>query len=93
MADWTKNVTLPAPKPPISIRLDADVLAFFKARGKGYQTHINAVLKAYVEAQKASTATVTGTATATAQPVQNVAAQLQEFADRDLPPTWTWFRQ
>ena len=52
MIDWTKNVTLPTPKPPISIRLDADVLAFFKARGKGYQTRINAVLKAYVEAQK-----------------------------------------
>ena len=52
MIDWTKNVTLPTPKPTISIRLDADVLAFFKARGKGYQTRINAVLKAYVEAQK-----------------------------------------
>jgi uncharacterized protein (DUF4415 family) len=30
-----------------TIRLDADVLDFFKAMGKGYQTKINAVLRAY----------------------------------------------
>lgn len=35
------------PKSAISLRLDADVLAWFKAQGPGYQTRINAVLRAY----------------------------------------------
>ena len=30
-----------------TIRLDADVLDYFKSMGKGYQTKINAVLRAY----------------------------------------------
>lgn len=35
------------PKAAISLRLDADVLNWFKAQGPGYQTRINAVLRAY----------------------------------------------
>jgi uncharacterized protein (DUF4415 family) len=35
------------PKSAISLRLDADVLDWFKAQGPGYQTRINAVLRAY----------------------------------------------
>ena len=51
--DWSKaRLVIPEPKKPVSIRLDADVLEFFKAQGKGYQTRINAVLRAYMEAQK-----------------------------------------
>jgi uncharacterized protein (DUF4415 family) len=34
----------------ITLDLDTDVLAWFKEQGKGYQTHINAVLKAYKDA-------------------------------------------
>ena len=34
-----------------SLRLDPDVLAWFKAQGKGYQTRMNAVLRAYMKAQ------------------------------------------
>lgn len=43
---------LPAPprKEAISLRLDAEVLDWFRARGPGYQTRINAVLRAYMEA-------------------------------------------
>jgi uncharacterized protein (DUF4415 family) len=37
-------------KAAISLRLDADVLDWFKAQGPGYQTRINAVLRAYREA-------------------------------------------
>ena len=37
----------------VNLRLDADVLRFFKSQGKGYQTRINAVLRSYVDAQKA----------------------------------------
>jgi uncharacterized protein (DUF4415 family) len=36
-----------AAKAAISLRLDADVLEWFKAQGPGYQTRINAVLRAY----------------------------------------------
>ena len=51
--DWSKaKLVIPEPKKPVSIRLDPDVLAFFKAQGKGYQTRINAVLRAYMEAQQ-----------------------------------------
>jgi len=44
---------LPFPRPAnlsfgIHIKLDADVVAFFKRQGAGYQTRINAALKAYV---------------------------------------------
>lgn len=40
---------LPA-KAAIALRLDADVLAWFKSHGPGYQTRINAVLRAFKEA-------------------------------------------
>ncbi len=40
-------------KQPVSIRLDEDVLAFFKETGPRYQTRINKVLRSYVKAQKA----------------------------------------
>jgi len=43
----------PAPKQQITLRLDPDVLAFFRKGGRGYQTTINAVLRKYVEARKA----------------------------------------
>ena len=46
------KVVLPKPKSRISIRLDNDVLEWFKASGKGYQTRINAVLRSYVEAHR-----------------------------------------
>ncbi len=39
-----------ARKEAVSLRLDADVLEWFKARGPGYQTRINAVLRAYKDA-------------------------------------------
>ncbi len=37
------------PKASISLRVDADVLEWFKAQGPGYQTRINAVLRAFKE--------------------------------------------
>ena len=42
----------PLPSRRFSLRLDTDVLAFFKAQGRGYQTRINAVLRSYMEAQQ-----------------------------------------
>ncbi|TKB75635.1 MAG: 3-oxoacyl-ACP synthase [Nitrospira sp.] len=43
---------LPEPKTAITIRLDRQVLNWFKAKGPGYQTRINALLRAYMEAHK-----------------------------------------
>lgn len=51
--DWRRAVVVePQPKKAVSIRLDQDVLEFFKAKGRGYQTRINAVLRAYMQAQR-----------------------------------------
>ncbi len=36
----------------LSLRIDADVLAWFRARGRGYQSRVNALLRAYMEAHK-----------------------------------------
>ena len=38
------------PKSSISLRLDQDVLEWFKAQGSGYQTRINSVLRAFRDA-------------------------------------------
>jgi len=52
-AQWFKRARLVVPqtKKMVTLRLDPDVLAWFQSRGKGYQTRINAVLRAFVEAQ------------------------------------------
>jgi uncharacterized protein (DUF4415 family) len=39
-------------KEQISIRLDRDMLEWFRARGKGYQREMNALLRAYMEAHQ-----------------------------------------
>jgi len=50
---WEATVMLgiPEPKQDVHIRLDADVVRWFKAQGRGYQTKMNAVLRAFVEAR------------------------------------------
>jgi uncharacterized protein (DUF4415 family) len=55
-AEWFQRAKLlePQPKMPVSIRLDEDVVKWFKARGRGYQTRINAVLRAYVESHNSA---------------------------------------
>jgi uncharacterized protein (DUF4415 family) len=47
--DWdSATVELPKPKADLHMRVDQDVLDFFRQTGKGYQTRINAVLRSYV---------------------------------------------
>jgi len=47
---WDKAVVKRAePKVQVTIRLDREVLDWFKSQGKGYQSQINAVLRAYKE--------------------------------------------
>lgn len=51
--DFFRNADLMMPsesKVPITIRIDKPVLEWFKSQGKGYQTRMNAILKAYVKA-------------------------------------------
>jgi len=45
------KLRLPKSKPLISIRIDPDVLEWFKDQGAGYQTRMNAVLRMYMEGQ------------------------------------------
>lgn len=53
-AVWLKAAaTLPGNKKQITLRIDADVLDFFKHGGARYQSRINAVLRSYVQAHKA----------------------------------------
>jgi uncharacterized protein (DUF4415 family) len=51
-AEWFKNARLipPDPKVPISLRIDRDVLDWFRRGGPRYQSRINAVLRAFMEA-------------------------------------------
>jgi uncharacterized protein (DUF4415 family) len=51
---WEKTIVLgiPEPKKGVHIRLDADVLRWFKAQGPGYQTRINTVLRAFMAARE-----------------------------------------
>ena len=53
--DWSKAVVGKFYRPvkkPLTIRLDADVLAWLKGQGKGYQTRINALLRSSMERQQ-----------------------------------------
>lgn len=48
--DWAKaTVELPKPKAVLNMRIDRDILEFFRKTGKGYQGRINAILRSYVE--------------------------------------------
>lgn len=51
---WWRDarVVLPVPKVPVSVRLDRDVLEWFKDQGPRYQSRINAVLRAFMLAHR-----------------------------------------
>ena len=51
----TAKMIVPIPKKSISIRLDGDVLDWFKGQGKGYQSMINNVLRTYVNHKQNNT--------------------------------------
>jgi len=57
-ADWANAVAhrglpLPVRKTQIALRVDEDVLEWFRSQGAGYQTRMNAVLRAFRDAHKA----------------------------------------
>ena len=45
------EIVLPDTKQLFTLRLDKDVLSWFRKQGKGYQTRMNAVLRTYMEAR------------------------------------------
>ena len=55
--DWEKAAPMRYHhvKKQLTLRLDNDVIDFFKAQGPGYQTRINAVLRSYVDSRIART--------------------------------------
>src|SRR4051812_40238581 len=52
-AEWfrTAKLVIPERKVPVSMRIDRDVLDWFKGAGRGYLSRMHAVLRAYAEAQ------------------------------------------
>ena len=51
--DWSKAIRgLPPRKKAVKLRIDEDVLGWFRETGKGYQTRMNNVLRAYVESRQ-----------------------------------------
>jgi uncharacterized protein (DUF4415 family) len=55
-ADFWKDADLvmPSPKQAISLRVDEDVLAWFKRQGPRYQSRMNAVLRSYMTRMKST---------------------------------------
>ena len=49
-AVWVSAAKLPGAKQQITLRIDSDVLDFFRHTGRRYQTRMNAVLRSYMEA-------------------------------------------
>ena len=51
--DWTRaKLILPRAKQSVHLRLEQDIIDFFKSHGKGHIARMQAVLKAYVEAHR-----------------------------------------
>jgi len=46
------KLRMPKGKQLVSLRVDSDVLDWFRRQGKGYQTRINAILRAYVQGHR-----------------------------------------
>ena len=61
-SDFFRNarVVVPPGKQQLTIRLDTDVLAWLKEQGKGYQSRINAILRAYYDAHRDEPRSVPG---------------------------------
>ncbi len=58
---WSSaQIVMPEPKVALGVRFDRDVVDWFKDQGSGYQTRMNAVLRAYMESQKSPRKKVSG---------------------------------
>jgi uncharacterized protein (DUF4415 family) len=50
--EWAKAEVIHPQKVPVGLKLDDDVLGWFKSQGKGYQTRINTILRRYYETHR-----------------------------------------
>src|SRR5947199_6962099 len=51
--DWAEAwIGLPPAKTPVNAKFDVDMVAWFKSHGRGYQSHMNAVLRHYMNVQQ-----------------------------------------
>jgi len=48
----TAQLKMPTAKKPVSLRVDPDILEFFRGQGSGHLTRMHAVLRAYVDAHR-----------------------------------------
>ncbi|MBN1760979.1 MAG: BrnA antitoxin family protein [Chitinispirillaceae bacterium] len=48
------TIRMPEPKKSVSLRLDPDILEWYKHQGPGYQTRMNAVLRMYMRAKNSN---------------------------------------
>lgn len=48
--DWAPGI--PPPKRHLTLRIDPDVVEWFKAKGTSYRTRMNAILRAYMDAER-----------------------------------------
>lgn len=56
-AEWLRKASVPRPTLPkerLTVRFDADMVSWFKRQGRGYQTRMNAILRAYFEHTRSS---------------------------------------
>ena len=56
-AEWLRKASVPKPALPkerLTVRFDADMVSWFKRQGRGYQTRMNAILRAYFEHTRSS---------------------------------------
>lgn len=49
---WTRAELYTRPKESISVRIDADVMAWLRSKGRGYQTRLNAILRAVMDQER-----------------------------------------
>ena len=47
-----QGLEVPRSKTLLSLRIDSDVVEWFRAQGRGYQSRINALLRAYMDAHR-----------------------------------------
>ena len=49
-----RGLDAPPTKTLLSLRVDSDVVGWFRAQGRGYQSRMNALLRAYMDAHRQS---------------------------------------
>lgn len=60
-------IVIPPPKKAIALRVDQDVLAFYRSGGRGYQTRMNAALRAVMTARQGAAKTASHSKTRTSR--------------------------